>query len=149
MTRIQLACFSLIASAFVLAGLLIVNLSTHVTHQAHAGLVMGKDTLTLLTARTRSDEEAHVVLEKRSLLVKDDSGNTQASVAGVLMCSEHPETHLPGAFIEAVCYQGVIQDLRGAIKDVFSEEQAAEYQELLDDFDRRKAAERSEKDDRD
>ncbi len=45
-------------------------------------------------------------------------------------------------------YQAVIQDTRGAIKDVFSEEQAAEYQALLDDFDRRKA-ERNEKDDRD
>ena len=46
-------------------------------------------------------------------------------------------------------YQEVIQDTRGAIKEVFSEEQAAEYQALLDDFDRRKAAERNERDNRD
>ena len=45
-------------------------------------------------------------------------------------------------------YQALIQDTRGAIKEVFSEEQAAEYQALLDDFDRRKV-ERNEKDDRD
>ena len=45
-------------------------------------------------------------------------------------------------------YQAVIQDTRRAIKEVFSEEQAAEYQALLDDFDRRKA-ERNEKDDQD
>ena len=45
-------------------------------------------------------------------------------------------------------YQAVIQDTRGAIKEVFSENQATEYQALLDDFDRRKA-ERNEKDDRD
>ena len=45
-------------------------------------------------------------------------------------------------------YQAVIQDTRGAIKEVFSEEQAAEYQALLDEFDRRRA-ERNERDDRD
>ena len=45
-------------------------------------------------------------------------------------------------------YQALIQETREAIKEVFSEEQADEYQALLDDFDRRRA-ERNEKDDRD
>ena len=50
-------------------------------------------------------------------------------------------------------YQVLGEGIRGAIKDVFSEEQAAEYQTLLDDFDRRRA-ERNEneqggRDDRD
>lgn len=45
-------------------------------------------------------------------------------------------------------HQALVRDLRGAIKDVFSEEQAAEYQALLDDFDRRRA-ERNENEDRD
>ncbi len=45
-------------------------------------------------------------------------------------------------------YQALIQETREVIKTVFSEEQAAEYQALLDDFDRRRA-ERNEKDDRD
>jgi predicted HTH transcriptional regulator len=58
----------------------------------------------------RSGEEAAVVLQKRGLLVQDDMGVLRASVAGVLMCSEHPERHLPGAFIEAVHYRGVHQD---------------------------------------
>lgn len=58
----------------------------------------------------RSPEEAAVVLQKRALLVQDDMGVLRASVAGVLMCSEHPERHLPGAFIEAVHYRGVHQD---------------------------------------
>ena len=44
-------------------------------------------------------------------------------------------------------YRAAIEDTRGAILEVFSEEQSAEYQALLDDFDRRKA-ERNEKDDR-
>ena len=50
-------------------------------------------------------------------------------------------------------YGVLVEDIRGAIKDVFSEEQAAEYQALLDDWDRRRA-ERNEneqdgRDDRD
>ena len=45
-------------------------------------------------------------------------------------------------------YQRLVRDIRGAIKDVLSEEQAAEYQVLLDDFDRRRA-DRNENDDRD
>ena len=45
-------------------------------------------------------------------------------------------------------YQALIQETREVIKTVFSEEQAAEYQALLADFDRRRA-ERNEKDDRD
>jgi predicted HTH transcriptional regulator len=58
----------------------------------------------------RSGEEAGVVLRKRGLLVQDDTGVLRTSVAGVLMCSDHPERHLPGAFIEAVHYRGVYQD---------------------------------------
>jgi len=46
-------------------------------------------------------------------------------------------------------YREFIEHTRGAIKEVFSEEQAAEYQALLNDFDRRKAAERQEAEDRD
>jgi len=36
-------------------------------------------------------------------------------------------------------YGVLVEDIRSAIKDVFSDEQAAEYQALLDDFDRRRA----------
>ena len=43
-------------------------------------------------------------------------------------------------------YQVLGENIRSAIKDVFSEEQAAEYQALLDDFDRRRA-ERNENND--
>ena len=43
-------------------------------------------------------------------------------------------------------YNPLGENIRSAIKDVFSEEQAAEYQALLDDFDRRRA-ERNENND--
>ena len=59
---------------------------------------------------TRSNEPVEVVLLKRSLLSKEESGAVVASVAGILFCSEHPEHFLPSAFIEAVRYRGTRQD---------------------------------------
>jgi predicted HTH transcriptional regulator len=59
---------------------------------------------------TRSAEPAETVLFKRKLLTRDDEENVRASVAGIVMCSEHPEKHLAEAYIEAVRYRGVIQD---------------------------------------
>ncbi|MGH7945170.1 MAG: ATP-binding protein, partial [Opitutaceae bacterium] len=59
---------------------------------------------------TRSDEADDVVLMKRNLLAKDESGQVRASVAGVLMCCAAPERLLRGVFIEAVRYRGIVQD---------------------------------------
>ena len=59
---------------------------------------------------TRSNEPVEVVLLKRSLLSKEESGTVAASVAGILFCCEHPEHFLPSAFIEAVRYRGTRQD---------------------------------------
>ena len=58
----------------------------------------------------RSQEPAEIVLLKRNLLSKEESGAVRASVAGILLCNEHPERFLPNAFIEAVRYRGTIQD---------------------------------------
>jgi ATP-dependent DNA helicase RecG len=49
-------------------------------------------------------------VRKLKLLTNDDAGVERATVAGVLMCSPHPETWLPGAYVEAVTYQGRRQD---------------------------------------
>ena len=59
---------------------------------------------------TISSEPVDVVLLKRSLLAKEDSGALVASVAGILFCCEHPEHFLPNAFVEAVRYRGKRQD---------------------------------------
>jgi predicted HTH transcriptional regulator len=59
---------------------------------------------------TRSREPSEVVLLKRNLLSKEESGVVRASVAGILFCCEHPERFLPNAFIEAVRYRGTRQD---------------------------------------
>ena len=66
MTRIQLACYSLLAAAFVLAGLLLYSAGGPVLPEAHGEMVLSKGNLTFLTARSASDEEALFVLDNRS-----------------------------------------------------------------------------------
>lgn len=58
----------------------------------------------------RSDEDSKIVLLKRSLLSREESGAIRASVAGVLLCCERPDRFLPSAYIEAVRYRGIRQD---------------------------------------
>lgn len=58
----------------------------------------------------RSDESSEIVLLKRNLLSKEENGIIRASVAGVLLCCEHPEKFIPNAYIEAVRYRGKMQD---------------------------------------
>lgn len=57
-----------------------------------------------------SSDEPLSTLRKLKLLSKDETNAERATVAGLLMCSRHPETWLPGAFIEAVRYRGTRQD---------------------------------------
>jgi hypothetical protein len=67
MNRIQVACYCLMASAFVLAGLLVAAVSGGgFTPRAEAGLVVSHTNFTVMTARTRVDEEALFVLENTS-----------------------------------------------------------------------------------
>ncbi len=58
----------------------------------------------------RSDEPSEIVLLKRNLLSREESGVVRAAVAGILLCCEHPERFLPNAFIDAVRYRGIRQD---------------------------------------
>jgi predicted HTH transcriptional regulator len=55
-------------------------------------------------------EDNVVNLEKLKLLTKDATGQTRATVAGVLLCSEMPEKWLPAAFLQAVHYRGTRPD---------------------------------------
>ena len=51
----------------------------------------------------KADQE---FLEKMKLIAMDEDGTIRATVSGVLMASEAPETFLSSAFIQAVCYRG-------------------------------------------
>ena len=58
----------------------------------------------LLSAEALVDPE--VALEKLGLLASDEHGATRATVAGVLVCTAHPERFLPNVVITAVRYRG-------------------------------------------
>lgn len=49
-------------------------------------------------------------LQKMRIVAEDEQGQLRPTVAGVLMCSAHPERWLPNAFIQAVRYRGTSQD---------------------------------------
>ncbi len=58
----------------------------------------------ILSAQGREEPEAG--LEKLGLLAEDESGAQCATVAGLLLCAQHPQQWLPGAAISAVRYRG-------------------------------------------
>ena len=62
MSNIQMACYMLIGSAFILAGLLLVQLQGHITQSAQAELVISRQNFTVMTSPTKNDEEALFVL---------------------------------------------------------------------------------------
>jgi predicted HTH transcriptional regulator len=59
-----------------------------------------------LSSRTTDPDDVQV--EKLGLVRADGNGIARATVAGVLLCTEHPEKYLHGALIEAVRYRGVV-----------------------------------------
>ena len=84
MTRIEVACYALLASAFVLAATLLVSLDARWEAEARASLVIARDNFTLLTAKTREVEEALFVLDnanQRLLIYRLDLGRKQLQLA--------------------------------------------------------------------
>lgn len=67
MTSIEKACYLLIASSFVLAAMLLAALQDRITPQAHATpMLLSRDNLTVMTAKTRVNEESLVILDNAS-----------------------------------------------------------------------------------
>lgn len=84
MTRIQTACYALLASAFVLAGMLLVQLPS-MSNTAEASLVISRNNFTLLTAKTRSNEESLFVINNatdRLLIYTLDLGRKRIELSG-------------------------------------------------------------------
>lgn len=46
-------------------------------------------------------------LEKMKLIARDEDGTMRATVSGILMASDSPESFMSSAFIQAVCYRGI------------------------------------------
>ncbi len=68
MTRTQLACFFLIASAFVLAAMLATKLTAY-EPTARAGMVLPGSEYVFMTARTETGEDSLFVIDKRNHLL--------------------------------------------------------------------------------
>ena len=84
MNRIQLACYGLIASAFILGGLLCYQIQERLP-AANAEMVVHRDNFTLLTAQTRQGEEALFVLENltgRLIVYRVDIAKERLELAG-------------------------------------------------------------------
>ncbi|MCC7408901.1 MAG: hypothetical protein IT442_12570 [Phycisphaeraceae bacterium] len=67
-TRITLACYGLLASALLLAGLLIAQLQRHqpdLLPAAQANMLLTADQYSFLTARTRNNEDGLFVIDNR------------------------------------------------------------------------------------
>ncbi|MEX0887411.1 MAG: hypothetical protein WD009_13330 [Phycisphaeraceae bacterium] len=67
MNRTTLAGHALTASAFLLAGLLVLQLAQHGSLEtpAHASMVIAQPGYTVMTARTRVDEDSFFALDNR------------------------------------------------------------------------------------
>lgn len=52
---------------------------------------------------SKADQE---FLEKTKLVAKDEDGTMRATVSGILMASDAPESFIVSAFIQTVCYRG-------------------------------------------
>ena len=53
-----------------------------------------------------SSSDDREFLRKLHFVASDVDGTIRPTVAGVLFATEHPESYLPSAFIQAVCYRG-------------------------------------------
>jgi hypothetical protein len=87
MDRTKLACFSLLASAFVLAALLIVRLPA-ILPAAQATMVDDQDRFTVMTVQTRATQESLFVIDQvnEKLLVYDlDTTKAGPGQAGALL----------------------------------------------------------------
>ena len=60
-------------------------------------------------------------LRKLHFIAPDDAGTVRPTVGGILMACEHPERHLPSAYIQAVCYRGTDRNADDQLdaKDIF------------------------------
>lgn len=76
MHKKNFACYSLIASALILAALLFVQVQNHLP-TANANMVLNRGSLTMLTAPTAQGEESLFIIDSRSnrlLIYQTDIG---------------------------------------------------------------------------
>lgn len=92
MTKIQTACYCLLASAFVLTGVLIVQVDkTSAPKTAQADQVIAQSQFSLMTASTRGEEESLFILDNRQgtlVVYKPNIPRAQLEVVAVVSMQE-------------------------------------------------------------
>lgn len=86
MTRIQLACCFLLASAFLLGGILLVMLDAKFTSTAYATQTVSTGDFSILTAQTQNNEESLFIIDNvtaRLMIVETDINKKRLRVAAV------------------------------------------------------------------
>jgi len=108
MNKLQLACYSLMASAFVLAGLLAVNLPNHLP-QAQGAMVIRSNDYTFMTTRTDQNEEALFVIDsinERLLIYRTEIIGNSGRVRLAASEDWHASSAKVGAGGRVVCRRG-------------------------------------------
>ena len=83
MNRTQLASCGLLASAFILAGMLVANLDDRDNSKAYGDQVVDHGEFTFMTARTKSDDESLFVIDNinaKLLILKTDVSRRKIEV---------------------------------------------------------------------
>lgn len=91
MNRIQYACFALIASAFVLAGMLVSQMGSRLVQPAYAGEAILRDNLSTVTAQAREGEDALFVLDsisERLMIYRLEAGKKRLELAASVNLAE-------------------------------------------------------------
>jgi len=66
MNRIQIACYTMLATAFVLTSLILLQASRLIESRAHAEMVVNKDAVTMISTQYQGDSELVYILDSRS-----------------------------------------------------------------------------------
>jgi hypothetical protein len=101
MSRIQMACYGLIASAFVLTALIVTRVSVMADNKAYADLVVHKDIVTMLTTSYTTDADIVYVLDSKqerllAYSMNPNRGTIELLPGGVLDVGKAFELHLRG-----------------------------------------------------
>ncbi len=98
MTRLQTAKYCLLASTFVLVGILLSQLNGG-AQVAHADLVVNRDNFTFMTARSSQTSEAIFVLDnvrEKLLIYRADIGRKQIEFSAVVPLGGGPAARQGG-----------------------------------------------------
>ncbi len=100
MTRVETACYCLIASAFVLAGILLFSLGSQSQNNAYGELLIARDNFSLMTTITGNGDEALFVLDNASgrlYVYSLDVARKRLDLAGVPQDLRRVFAQVPGS----------------------------------------------------